>query len=162
MAMVRRVAVVVAIALLCSCGRVAPLRPAQGEPLPVKPLMAQTTPSAEQLLNPPTNADPERVDELVRVVMAEIDTVRAAGVPQDVVDKVRESFRRSRETEMRENSTWLVRLMSYDRHGWDARGINENLAASRISVDRVRDAARLYLDPARRVQVSLVPEGAAP
>ena len=64
--MVRRVAVVVAIALLCSCGRVAPLRPAQGEPLPVKPLMAQTTPSAEQLLNPPTNADPERVDELIK------------------------------------------------------------------------------------------------
>ena len=106
---------------------------------------------------------PERVDELVRVVMAEIDTVRAAGVPQDVVDKVREAFRRSRETEMRENSTWLVRLMSYDRHGWDTRGINENLAASRISVERVREAARLYLDPARRVQVSLVPEpGAAP
>ena len=66
MAMVRRVAVVVAIALLCSCGRVAPLRPAQGEPLPVKPLMAQTTPSAEQLLTPPTNADPERVDELIK------------------------------------------------------------------------------------------------
>lgn len=112
-------------------------------------------------LNIDFGSAPERVDELVRVVMAEIDTVRAAGVPQDVVDKVRESFRRSRETDMRENSTWLVRLMSYDRHGWDARGINENLAASRIGVDRVRDAARLYLDPARRVQVSLVPEAAA-
>ncbi|HEX5869015.1 MAG TPA: insulinase family protein, partial [Longimicrobium sp.] len=114
-------------------------------------------------LNIDFGSAPERVDELVRVVMAEIDTVRAAGVPQDVVDKVREAFRRSRETEMRENSTWLVRLMSYDRHGWDARGINENLAASRISVERVREAARLYLDPARRVQVSLMPEaGAAP
>lgn len=114
-------------------------------------------------LNVDFGSAPERVDELVRVVMAEIDTVRAAGVPQDVVDKVREAFRRSRETEMRENSTWLVRLMSYDRHGWDARGINENLAASRITVERVRQAARLYLDPARRVQVSLVPEtGAAP
>ena len=66
MAMVRRVAVVVAIALLCSCGRVAPLRPAQGEPLPVQPLMAQSTPSAEQLLTPPANADPERVDELIK------------------------------------------------------------------------------------------------
>ena len=66
MVMVRRVAVVVAIALLCSCGRMAPLRPPQGEPLPVKPLMAQTTPSAEQLLTPPTNADPERVDELIK------------------------------------------------------------------------------------------------
>jgi hypothetical protein len=64
--MVRRVAVILAISLLCSCGRVASLRPAQGEPLPVKPLMAQSTPTAEQLLSPPTYADPERVDELIK------------------------------------------------------------------------------------------------
>ena len=66
MAMVRRIAVLVASALLCSCGQVAALRPAQGEPLLVKPLMAQTTPSAEQLLSPPTYADPARVDELIK------------------------------------------------------------------------------------------------
>jgi hypothetical protein len=64
--MIRRAALIVAIALLCSCGRVAPLRPAQGEPLPVKPLLAQTTPSAENFLTPPVNADPERVDELIK------------------------------------------------------------------------------------------------
>ena len=64
--MIRRAAPIVAIALLCSCGRVASLRPAQGEPLPVKPLMAHTTPSAENLLTPPTYADPERVDELIK------------------------------------------------------------------------------------------------
>ena len=64
--MVRRVGILVALSLLCGCGRVATLRPAQGEPLPVKPLMAQTTPSAEQLLTPPTNADPARVDELIK------------------------------------------------------------------------------------------------
>ena len=34
-------AVVILIAALCGCGRMAPLTPAQGEPLPVKPLMAQ-------------------------------------------------------------------------------------------------------------------------
>ena len=64
--MVRRIAVAFAIAVLCGCGRVTPLRPAQGEPLPVKPRMAQTTPSAEQLLSPPTYADPARVDELIK------------------------------------------------------------------------------------------------
>ncbi|HEX2207567.1 MAG TPA: insulinase family protein [Longimicrobium sp.] len=104
---------------------------------------------------------PERVDELVRVVMAEIDTVRARGVPADVVDKVREAARRAREIELRDNSAWMARLLTYDRHGWDARGINENLVASTVSAQRIRDAARLYLDPARRVQVSLVPEPGA-
>ena len=64
--MVRRLTILIGFALLASCGRVAPLRPAQGEPLPVKPLMAQVTPRAEDLLTPPTYANPERVDELIK------------------------------------------------------------------------------------------------
>lgn len=64
--MVRRLSILIGIALLTGCGRMAPLRPAQGEPLPVKPLMAQTTPTAEELLTPPTYANPERVDELIK------------------------------------------------------------------------------------------------
>ncbi|HVM38609.1 MAG TPA: hypothetical protein VM265_09505 [Sphingomicrobium sp.] len=48
------------------CGRVAPLQPARGQPLPVKPLLARTTPTAEQLLTPPVYASPERIDELMK------------------------------------------------------------------------------------------------
>ena len=64
--MVRRLSILIGLALLTGCGRMAPLRPAQGEPLPVKPLMAQVTPTAEELLTPPTYANPERVDELIK------------------------------------------------------------------------------------------------
>jgi hypothetical protein len=64
--MFRRAAAVLVIAALCGCGRMAPLTPAQGQPLPVKPLMARTTPTAEELLTPPTYADPERVDEIIK------------------------------------------------------------------------------------------------
>ena len=51
---------------VAGCGKIAPLQPAPGQALPVKPLLAKTTPTAEQLLTPPTNARPERVDELIR------------------------------------------------------------------------------------------------
>lgn len=64
--MARRVSILFAIVLLAACGRVAPLRPAQGEPLPVKPLMARATPTPEELLTPPAFADPQRVDELIK------------------------------------------------------------------------------------------------
>ncbi len=64
--MVRRLSILIGILLLAACGRMAPLGPAQGEPLPVKPLMAQTTPTAEELLTRPTYANPERVDELIK------------------------------------------------------------------------------------------------
>jgi hypothetical protein len=58
--------VLLAVFSLGGCGQMAELQPARGEPLPVKPLLAKTTPTAEQLLTPPTNADPERIDELVK------------------------------------------------------------------------------------------------
>ncbi len=62
-----RIAILTAGCLaLGACGRMAELQPARGQPLPVKPLLARTTPTAEQLLTPPTNADPERIDELVK------------------------------------------------------------------------------------------------
>lgn len=55
-----------AASLLAGCGRVAELKPAQGQSLPVKPLMAGTTPNADMLLTPPPYAKPQRVDELVK------------------------------------------------------------------------------------------------
>jgi len=51
---------------LAACGKVAPLQPAAGQSLPVKPAMASVTPDAEALLTPPTYAKPERVDELMK------------------------------------------------------------------------------------------------
>ena len=44
----------------------ADLRPAEGQALPVKPLMARATPTPEELLTPPAYANPDRVDELMR------------------------------------------------------------------------------------------------
>ena len=61
-----RIIAVAGIVLLAGCGRVAELKPAKGEPLPVKPLMARTTPTPANLLTIPTYAKPDRVDELMK------------------------------------------------------------------------------------------------
>jgi hypothetical protein len=50
---------------LAGCGRVEQLQPAAGKTLPVKPLMARTTPTAADLLTPPPYARPVRVDDIV-------------------------------------------------------------------------------------------------
>ena len=52
--------------MLTGCGSAGSLRPPEGQALPVKPAMAQVTPTAEDLLTPPTFAAPERIDELTR------------------------------------------------------------------------------------------------
>lgn len=51
---------------LAACGTAGSLRPPEGQSLPVKPAMAQVTPTADDLLTPPTFAAPERIDELTR------------------------------------------------------------------------------------------------
>ena len=51
---------------LGSCGRVADLKPAPGQSMPVRPMMARTTPTVQELLTRPPYADPDRVDELIR------------------------------------------------------------------------------------------------
>lgn len=61
-----RVTTAVLLALLASCGKIADLQPPPGKPLPVKPLMARTTPTAEELMTAPQYARPNRVDELVK------------------------------------------------------------------------------------------------
>jgi hypothetical protein len=52
--------------ILAGCGRVADLKPAPGQPLPVKPMMARVTPSPNDLLAIPSYAKPDRVDELMK------------------------------------------------------------------------------------------------
>jgi hypothetical protein len=64
-----RLRILLAIALLCAaaaCGRMGQLEPAPGQSLPVKPRMAETTPTPEELLTPPPYADPKRVDEILK------------------------------------------------------------------------------------------------
>jgi len=61
-----RIVAVLAITLLAGCGKVGPLKPAAGQSLPVKPIMARSTPTPDQLLTTPTYARPERVDELMK------------------------------------------------------------------------------------------------
>jgi predicted small lipoprotein YifL len=61
-----RLSALVALVLIGGCGRTGPLKPAAGEALPVKPLLARTTPTPDELLTPPPYAKPDRIDELMR------------------------------------------------------------------------------------------------
>jgi hypothetical protein len=62
----RLAAVTLVIGLAGGCGRVGDLQPAPGQSLPVKPKLARTTPTPQELLTLPPYARPERVDEILR------------------------------------------------------------------------------------------------
>ncbi len=62
----RRAYLIIALALgLGACGQTAQLKPAPGQSLPVRPLMARATPGVDDLLSLPPQAVPRRVDELL-------------------------------------------------------------------------------------------------
>jgi hypothetical protein len=51
---------------LAGCGLDQPLQPPEGGHMPAAPAMAARAPTVDELLTPPTNARPERIDELLR------------------------------------------------------------------------------------------------
>ena len=74
---VTRIIALVGLVFVDGCGRVTDLKPAPGQPLPVRPLMARATPTPEELLTIPPYAKPDRVDELMK---------RSQPRPQDPFD----------------------------------------------------------------------------
>lgn len=61
-----RILIIASVLALAGCGRQADLEPAPGHKMPVKPAMARTAPTVDQLLTPPTYMRPDRIDELVK------------------------------------------------------------------------------------------------
>jgi len=104
---------------------------------------------------------PERAAELGRAVFSEIDSLRRRGARPSDLEKVRETQLRERETSLRRNDVWLSLLYSYDANGWDPTLILDYPNQVRqLTPLAIRDAARLYLDDKRYVEVTLVPEAA--
>ena len=64
--MIKRLMLAAALMALAGCGNVGTLKPAAGQSLPVKPLLARQTPTPEQLLALDPQAKPTRVDELMK------------------------------------------------------------------------------------------------
>lgn len=105
-------------------------------------------------------AAPERVDSLARTVFAVIDSLKNTDPTPAYVEKVKESWRRDHETQLRENGYWLSVLAAYVRRGEDPSQVT-NVAKWMAGLDGVtiRGAARKYLSQEQYVRVTLKPAG---
>ena len=106
---------------------------------------------------------PERADTLVRAVFLQIDSLQTAGPRESDLAKIKETYIRSRETNLRQNSWWLGHLTGARR---DDEPLSTRLALTpqldRLTLAVIRDAAKKYLDRSRYVRVTLLPEGPKP
>jgi zinc protease len=108
-------------------------------------------------------SDPNRLESLVEEVFRQLESIRRDGVDEETLAKVRETQRRSWETNLRENNWWLAQLAGAAQMGTDPRNaLTYPDLVTGLTSDRVRDAARAWLRPDRYIRVSLYPEPAGP
>jgi zinc protease len=105
---------------------------------------------------------PDKVDDLVAAMFAEIDSVRNDGPTQAELDKVKANFRQRNAKELRENEYWLYNLQGSLIDGTPPANLLTIVdQAEKLTVADVRAAAQRYFDKDNYVQVVLKPETAA-
>jgi zinc protease len=90
---------------------------------------------------------PERVEELTKTTLEQVDSVKYFGTTADYVNKVKEIQRRERETNLKENRFWLNALSYYYSNEEDPKQLLEyDTLIDNLSSETVRAAANKYFD----------------
>jgi zinc protease len=102
--------------------------------------------------------DPARVDELVKATFDEIAQVQASGIGAEYLEKVKQTFSRERETQLRNNGFWIGWLTSAYTHGDDPTLVlDPSKMIARMTSDNVKAAAKRYLDAKQYFEPILLP-----
>jgi zinc protease len=102
--------------------------------------------------------DPLRVTELINAMFDEIAQVQKAGIGPDYLEKIKQTFTRERETQLRSNGFWIGWLTSAYTYGDDpALVLDPSKMIARMTSDNVKAAAKRYLDPKQYFEPILLP-----
>ena len=102
--------------------------------------------------------DPTRVDELTKAAFDGIAEIAKNGVDAATLDRVKQTFIRSRETELRQNGFWLGWLASAYRYGDDpALVLDTGPIVARMKSELVQAAAKRYLSAKQYYQSVMLP-----
>ncbi len=105
------------------------------------------------------STDPERIEELTDAIFRAISRMKIEGVASAYIESVKETQRRTRESNMKKNGYWISQLMSRYMDGQDPLSMldREKMIESLMPID-IQSAALKYLEITNYVQVSLLPE----
>jgi zinc protease len=102
--------------------------------------------------------DPARVDELVKATFDEIAAVQRDGIAPEYLEKVKQTFLRERELQLRSNGFWIGWLTSAYTFGDDpALILDPSKMTARMTSDNVKAAAKRYLDKRQYFEPILLP-----
>jgi len=102
--------------------------------------------------------DPARVDELVKATFDEIAQIQQNGIGAEYLEKVKQTFTREREVQLRNNEFWLGWLdIAYTFGDDPTLVLDPSKMIARITSDNMKAAARRYLDPKQYFEPILLP-----
>ena len=105
---------------------------------------------------------PERVDEILKAVFTQIDSLKTAGPEERHVAAVKESNRRRFESLPTKSWYWEEKLLESSLRGEDPRNIlSEPGCAVSFDARTIQDAAKKYFDMNNYVEVIRLPEKAS-
>jgi zinc protease len=119
------------------------------------------TPRPEYAFSVDFGSAPDRADELVKRVFAEIEAFKASGPTEKQVTDAKEGFIRDYETNIKSNNYLLAQIaLKYQYGEADEIKVLFDLPAwyQKLTAKAIQDAARTYLNNNRYVKVMLFPE----
>jgi len=117
------------------------------------------TPVGEYSLSINFTCSPGRVDELVKAMLKEIESLKAAGPSDKYTDDARTALLRDYETNSRNNAYVLGQIYARYENGEDPAGFFTLTAVyQQLDNAAVQRAAKAYLDGGNYVKVVLMPE----
>jgi zinc protease len=104
-------------------------------------------------------SNPERVQELVDAIFAEIRDLQENGPSADDVEAAKEQERRAKETSVQENGWWATQLRFVYESGSDPHLLLDDSFLAGVTPETVKRDAGLWLRLDNYVKVTLLPEG---
>lgn len=102
---------------------------------------------------------PDRVDELVKALFREIDSLKTGGISDREVDDTRQALFRGHETTLAQNGRLVAALTEIYQNGEDVSVFyGMPMQYNKLTGQMIQDAARRFLDSGNYVRVTLLPE----
>lgn len=102
---------------------------------------------------------PENVEKLIKVALEEVKKIQEKGPDEADVNKVKETQKRGRETNMKENRYWLSQLQSYYFQNEDpTQMLGSDKNTEGLTAKALQETAKKYFRMDSYIQVVLKPE----
>ncbi len=121
--------------------------------------MLQKYPVEKYMASISFGCDPNRIDELVKTVFDQIDSMKSFPLDESYLLKVKETQRREWEVNLKENNFWVNRLWTFYLYNYDLDDFYEYAERiDRLNPEIIKECVEKYFNKENYVEVALKPE----